>query len=141
MESSILDIVLGVIFGYLTIAILVVLAHHQGTKLLFNNILQQSECEISDGKPRAFRPSFLVFSCVTPFLTAVVGGALTTYFTPDYWSSNVLIVVITLLGALTALFEQKQAAGCAHGPGKPAWLSWITPLLGASGVYLGSRLF
>ena len=67
----------------------------------------------------------------------------------DARGATILIGLVTLLGVVNALIPPGMAAGpcpddvsmieATAGARQPAWYLWLDPLIGAAGVWFGSR--
>ncbi len=109
------------------------------------------------GADGAFRPGswdvsggWIAGSIAIGLFAAGVGGIVCSKVAADRRGLWLLIVVVVVLGVLSALPEAPVAAGTRDTDvgmfdammlaAQPGWLPWLNPLLGAVGVYFGARL-
>ncbi len=72
----------------------------------------------------------IVASIVVSLVAAVLGGVVCAKVATDNGGMWILIAAVVVIGVGVAV----------AGPMEPTWLTWLNPLLGAVGVYLGARL-
>ena len=92
-----------------------------------------------------------VGSIVVSLVAAFLGGIVCAKVAADTRGVWILIGVVVVLGigsvlmADTAVEMMTEVAevdmtGAMDSAQEPGWLAWLTPLLGAVGVYFGARL-
>ena len=108
------------------------------------------------GPTHAFRPDSWVVSgywslgsIVLGFAAACFGGKVCARMGHDARAAAILIALVIVLGVVQALMPVDMAAGprpdevsmmeATAGARHPAWFSWLNPLIGAAGVWFGSR--
>ncbi len=108
------------------------------------------------GPSRAFQPGtwdvaggWVLGSIVLGFVGAYVGGRVCARVAHDARAATILIAIMIVLGAVTALMPVDVAVEprpddvsmmeATAGARQPAWLSWLNPLIGVVGIWLGSR--
>jgi len=108
------------------------------------------------GPSRAFQPGmwevagvWVLGSIVIGFVGAYVGGRVCAGLAQDAGGAAILIAIVIVLGAVSALMPVEVAVGprpddvsmieATAGAHQPAWLRWLNPLIGVAGVWLGSR--
>ena len=108
------------------------------------------------GPSRAFQPGtwdvaggWVLGSIVLGFVGAYIGGRVCARVAHDARAATILIAIMIVLGAVTALMPVDVAVGprpddvsmmeATAGARQPAWLSWLNPLIGVVGIWLGSR--
>ena len=110
------------------------------------------------GPVGAFRPQswevsgmWLLGSIVASLLAAVFGGLVCTWVAADDRGLLMLMVLVVVLGVVLALGDAPAATGgirptevdmadAMNFAREPRWLAWLNPVLGAAGVFAGSRL-
>ena len=108
------------------------------------------------GPSRAFQPGsweisggWALGSVVLGLVAAYIGGRVCARVAHDARAATILIAIVLVLGVVTALMPLEMAAGprpddvsmmeATAGARQPAWITWLNPLLGAVGVWFGSR--
>ncbi len=108
------------------------------------------------GPSRAFEPgswevpaSWVLVQFALGFVGAYIGGQVCARVARDAGGATILIGLVIVLGVVRALMPPEMAAGprpddvsmmdAAAGAIQPAWFNWLNPLVGALGVWLGSR--
>ena len=108
------------------------------------------------GPSRAFQPgtwevsgAWALGSVVLGLVAAYIGGRVCAKVAHDPRAATMLIAIVLVLGVVTALVPVEVAAGprpddvstmeATASARQPAWISWLNPLIGAVGVWLGSR--
>ena len=108
------------------------------------------------GPSRAFQPgtwavsgSWVLSSIVIGFVGAYIGGRVCARVAHDAKGATILIATMIVLGVVSALMPVEVAAGprpddmsiweATLRASQPAWLSWLNPLIGVVGIWLGSR--
>ena len=108
------------------------------------------------GPSRAFQPGtwevaggWVLGSIVIGFAGAYIGGRACAGLAHDARGATILIAIVIVLGVVSALMPVEVAVGprpddvsmieATAGARQPAWLSWLNPLIGVAGVWLGSR--
>lgn len=111
----------GVILGFFTIVVLVLVTTPIAVKLLLKD---------PAGRPTA---PYLVANLLFGFLSAVAGGwvAGAVAGRAPLVHAGILGGLILALGLLTA------AQGGAARAGQPAWYGWTLPFVGAAGAFIG----
>ena len=90
----------------------------------------------------------IVGSIVVSLVAAVLGGIVCAKVAADNGGMWILIAAVVAIGVGLAVVGPMMAdmaaeAGMAEAMDvaeEPTWLTWLTPFLGAVGVYLGARL-
>ncbi len=88
-------------------------------------------------------------SVVAGLLAAVLGGIVCARLAHDQKAVWILIVIVVALGVVAALAPVQGVAGprpdevsmmeATVSASQPAWVTWLNPVLGAVGAWLGSR--
>ncbi len=108
------------------------------------------------GPSRAFQPgtwevagSWVFFSIVMGFAGAYIGGRVCARVAHDAKGAMILIGMMIVLGVVSALMPVEVATGprpddvsmleATMSASQPAWLTWLNPVIGVVGVWLGSR--
>jgi len=108
------------------------------------------------GPSRAFPPGTWgvgggwVLGCIVlGVVGAYVGGRVCARVANDARGATILIAIMIVLGVVSALLPVDVATGprpddvsmfeATTGAIQPAWLSWLNPLIGVVGIWLGSR--
>ena len=83
------------------------------------------------------------------FAAAYIGGRVCARLAHDARAATIVIAVVIVLGVVSAPMPVEVAVGprpddapmieATAGGRQPAWLSWLNPLIGVAGVWLGSR--
>ena len=108
------------------------------------------------GPSRAFQPDswevpggWALGSIVLGLAAAYIGGRVCARMAHDARAATILIAMVIVLGVVRALMPveisteprpddvsmMEATAGALH----PAWFNWLNPLIGAVGVWFGSR--
>ena len=108
------------------------------------------------GPMRAFQPGswevsggWVIGTVVLGFAAAYIAGRVCARLGHDARAATMLIALVIVLGVVRALMQvdmpveprpddlsmMEATAGARH----PAWFDWINPLIGAAGVWFGSR--
>ena len=108
------------------------------------------------GPSRAFQPGswevsggWALGSLVLGLVAAYIGGRVCARMAHDARATTILIAMVIVLGVVRALTPveipaelrpddvsmMEATAGALH----PAWFDWLNPLIGAVGVWFGSR--
>lgn len=108
------------------------------------------------GPMRAFQPGswevsggWVIGTVVLGFAAAYIGGQVCARVGHDARAATMLIALVIVLGVVRALMQvdvpveprpddlsmMEATASARH----PAWFDWINPLIGAAGVWFGSR--
>ncbi len=111
---------------------------------------------VTVGPSRAFQPdswvvsgSWALGSFVLGLAAAYIGGRVCARMAHDARAATILIAMVIVLGVVRALMPvaipaeprpddvsmMEATAGALH----PAWFNWLNPLIGAVGVWFGSR--
>ncbi|WP_420636671.1 hypothetical protein [Candidatus Palauibacter sp.] len=108
------------------------------------------------GPSRAFQPGswevpggWALGSGVLGLVAAYIGGRVCARVAHDAGAATILIAIVIVLGVVRALMPVEMAAGprpddvsmmeATAGALHPAWFNWLNPLIGAVGVWFGSR--
>ena len=108
------------------------------------------------GPSRAFAPGswevsvgWALVQLVLGLVGAYVGGQVCAWVAHDARGATMLIGLVIVLGVVNALIPPEMAAGprpddvsmleATAGARQPAWFNWLNPLIGAVGVWFGSR--
>ncbi len=108
------------------------------------------------GPSRAFEPgswdvpaSWVLVQLVLGFVGAYIGGQVCARLARDARGATILIGLVIVLGVVRALMAPETAAGrrpddvsmmeATAGALQPAWFNWLNPVIGAIGVWFGSR--
>lgn len=108
------------------------------------------------GPSRAFQPGswevpggWALGSIVLGLVAAYIGGRVCARVSHDARAATILIAIVIVLGVVRALMPVEMAAGprpdelsmmeATAGARHPAWFNWLNPLIGAVGVWFGSR--
>ena len=108
------------------------------------------------GPSRAFEPGswevpagWVLVQFALGLVGAYIGGQVCAKVARDAGGATILIGLVIVLGVARALMPPEMAAGprpddvsmmeATAGAIQPAWFNWLNPLVGAVGVWLGSR--
>ena len=108
------------------------------------------------GPSRAFQPGswevpfgWALGSLVLGLIAAYIGGRVCARVAHDAGAATILIAIVIVLGVVRALMPVETAAGprpddlsmmeATARALHPAWFNWLNPLIGAVGVWFGSR--
>ena len=108
------------------------------------------------GPSRAFEPGswevpagWVLVQFALGLVGAYIGGQVCARVARDAGGATILIGLVIVLGVVRALMPPEMAAGprpddvsmmeATAGAIQPAWFNWLNPLVGALGVWLGSR--
>ncbi len=108
------------------------------------------------GPSRAFQPGswevsggWALGSIVLGLVAAYIGGRVCAGVARDAKGATILIALVIVLGVVTALMPVEMATGprpddvtmmeATAGARHSAWFYWINPVIGAVGVWFGSR--
>lgn len=108
------------------------------------------------GPSRAFQPgswevpgAWALASCVLGLVGAYIGGRVCARVAHDASGATILVAIVIVLGVVRALMPLEIPAGprpddlsmmeATTGALHPAWFNWLNPLIGAVGVWFGSR--
>ena len=108
------------------------------------------------GPSRAFEPgswevsgSWVLGQVVLGLVAAYIGGRVCAKVARDAGGATSLIVMVIGLGVLNALMPGEMAAGprpddvsmmeATAGARQPTWFAWLNPVIGAVGVWFGSK--
>ena len=108
------------------------------------------------GPSRAFEPGswevpvgWALVQLVLGLVGAYIGGLVCAKVAHDARGAAILIGLVIVLGVGNALMAPETAAGprpddvsmmeATAGALQPAWFNWLNPLIGAIGVWFGSR--
>ncbi|MCY3966338.1 MAG: hypothetical protein OXG83_14985 [Acidobacteria bacterium] len=108
------------------------------------------------GPSRAFEPGswevpvgWAVVQLVLGLVGAYVGGQVCARVAHDAKGTTMLIGLVIVMGVVNALIPPEVAAGprpddvsmmeATAGALQPAWFNWLNPVIGAVGVWFGTR--
>ncbi len=108
------------------------------------------------GPSRAFEPgswdvpgNWALVQLVLGLAGAYIGGRVCARVAHDARGATILIGLVIVLGVVNALMAPETAAGprpddvsmmeATAGALQPAWFNWLNPLIGAVGVWFGTR--
>ena len=111
---------------------------------------------VAVGPTGAFQPGswevpvgWALGSLVLGFVGACAGGKVCVRIAHDARAPTILFGLVIVMGVVRALMPVEMAAGprpddlsmmeATAGAVHPAWFNWLNPLIGAAGVWLGSR--
>ncbi|MXW03408.1 MAG: hypothetical protein F4X59_14980 [Holophagales bacterium] len=111
---------------------------------------------VTVGPSRAFEPGswevpvgWAVMQLVLGLVGAYVGGQVCAWVAHDAKGATMLIGLVIVMGVVNALIPPEMAAGprpddvsmmeATAGALQPAWFNWLNPVIGAVGVWLGTR--
>ena len=134
--------ILAAIVGYITVlAVLFALSSVLWLALGPSHAFQPGTWEVAGG--------WVLGSIVIGFAGAYIGGRACAGLAHDAGGATILIAIVIVLGVVSALMPVEVAVGprpddvsmieATAGARQPAWLSWLNPLIGVAGVWLGSR--
>lgn len=134
--------ILAAIVGYVAIvAVLFALSSLLWLMLGPSGAFQPGTWEVSGG--------WVLWSVVIGFVGAYIGGRVCAKVAHDAKGATILIGMMIVLGVVSALMPAEMAAGprpddmsmweATLRASQPAWLTWLNPLIGVVGIWLGSR--
>ena len=108
------------------------------------------------GPSRAFEPGswevpvgWAVMQLVLGVVGAYVGGLVCAWVAHDAKGATMLIGLVIVMGVVNALIPPEMAAGprpddvsmmeATAGALQPLWFNWLNPVIGAVGVWFGTR--
>ena len=108
------------------------------------------------GPSRAFQPGtwevaagWILGSIALGFVGAYIGGRVCARMAHDAKGAMILIGIMIVLGVVSALMPVEAATGprpddvgmleATMSASQPTWLTWLNPVIGVVGVWLGSR--
>ena len=108
------------------------------------------------GPSRAFEPGswevsggWVLVQVVLGLVGAYIGGQVCARVARDARGATLLIGLVIVLGVVNALMAPEMAAAsrpddvtmmqATAGARQPVWYLWLNPLIGAAGVWLGTR--
>ena len=108
------------------------------------------------GPSRAFQPGswevaggWVFGQFVLGLVAAYIGGRVCAKVAPDTGGATILIGLVIVLGVMAALMPGEMAAGprpddvsmmeATAGARQPTWFAWLNPVIGAVGVWFGSK--
>ena len=108
------------------------------------------------GPSRGFQPGswevsggWALGSLVLGFAAAYIAGRVCARMGHDARAATMLIAIVIVLGVVRALMPVEMPLGprpddlsmmeATEGARHPVWFDWLNPLIGAAGVWLGSR--
>lgn len=134
--------ILAAIVGYIAIvAVLFALSSLVWLALGPSGAFDPGTWEVSGG--------WVLFSIVIGFVGAYIGGRVCARVAHDAKGAMILIGMMIVLGVVSALMPVEVATGprpddvsmleATMSASQPAWLTWLNPVIGVVGVWLGSR--
>ena len=92
--------------------------------------------------------AMIVASIVVSLVAAVLGGVVCAKVATDNGGMWILIAAVLVIGVgiavagpmMADMVSETDMADAMDTDQQPTWLTWLNPLLGAVGVYLGARL-
>ncbi|MDE2849593.1 MAG: hypothetical protein OXP74_03130 [Acidobacteriota bacterium] len=111
---------------------------------------------VTVGPSRAFEPGswevpvgWAVMQLVLGLVGAYVGGQVCAWVAHDAKGATMLIGLVIVMGVVNALIPPEMVAGprpddvsmmeATAGARQPAWFTWLNPVIGAVGVWFGTR--
>ena len=111
---------------------------------------------LTAGPSRAFEPGswevsggWVLVQVVLGLVGAYIGGQVCAWVAHDAKGAAILIGLVIVLGVVNALISAEMAAGprpddvtmmeATAGARQPVWYLWLNPLIGAVGVWFGTR--
>ena len=111
---------------------------------------------VTVGPSRAFEPGswevpvgWAVGQLVLGLVGAYIGGQVCAWVAHDAKGAAFLVGLVIVFGVVNALIPPEMAAGprpddvsmmqATAGAQQPAWFLWLNPLVGAVGVWFGTR--
>ena len=108
------------------------------------------------GPSRAFQPGswevsggWVLGQLVLGLVGAYIGGRVCARVAHDAGGAMILIGLVIVLGVVNALMPGEMAAGprpddvsmmeATAGARQPTWFAWLNPVIGAVGVWFGSK--
>lgn len=78
---------------------------------------------------------WVVASIVISLVAALIGGIVCARVAADARGVWILVAAVVVVGVVMAMQPDMTDAAAER-----AWLEWLTPFLGAAGVFIGARL-
>ena len=111
---------------------------------------------VTVGPSRAFEPGswevpvgWAVLQLVLGLVGAYIGGQVCAWVAHDAKGATMLIGLVIVMGVVNALIPPEMAAGprpddvsmmeATAGARQPVWFLWLNPVVGAVGVWFGTR--
>ena len=111
---------------------------------------------VTVGPSRAFEPGswevpvgWAVLQLVLGLVGAYIGGQVCAWVAHDAKGATMLIGLVIVMGVVNALIPPEMMAGArpddvsmmeaTAGALQPAWFNWLNPVIGAVGVWFGTR--
>ena len=108
------------------------------------------------GPSRAFQPGtwevtagWIIMTIVIGFVAAYIGGRVCARMAHDAKGAMILIGILVVLGVVSVLIPVEAATGprpddvsmmeATMSGRQPTWLTWLNPVIGVVGIWLGSR--
>ena len=134
--------ILAAIVGYIAMAaVLFVLFSILWVTLGPSHGFQPGSWEVSGG--------WALGSLVLGLVAAYIAGRVCARVGHDTRAATILIAMVIVFGVVRALMPVEMAVGprpddlsmmeATEGAVHPAWFNWLNPLIGAAGVWFGSR--
>ncbi|MXW55445.1 MAG: hypothetical protein F4Z59_01795 [Gemmatimonadales bacterium] len=111
---------------------------------------------VMPGASGAFQPGtwevasgWILGSIAIGFVGAYIGGRVCARVAHDARGALILIGILVVLGVVSALMPVEAATGprpddvgmleATMSANQPTWLTWLNPVIGVVGIWLGSR--
>ncbi|WP_419857343.1 hypothetical protein [Candidatus Palauibacter irciniicola] len=134
--------ILAAIVGYIAIvAVLFALSSLLWLVLGASGAFQPGTWEVASG--------WILGSIVIGFVGAYIGGRVCARMAHDAKGAMILIGILVVLGVVSILIPVEAATGprpddvgmleATMSARQPTWLTWLNPVIGVVGIWLGSR--
>ena len=134
--------ILAAIVGYVAIlAVLFALSSLLWMMLGPSGAFEPGTWEVAGG--------WILGSIALGFVGAYIGGRVCAQVAHDANGAMILIAIMVVLGVVSTLIPVEVATGprpddvsmldATRSARQPAWLTWLNPVIGVVGVWLGSR--
>lgn len=134
--------ILAAIVGYIAIvAVLFALSSLLWLVLGASGAFQPGTWEVASG--------WILGSIVIGFVGAYIGGRVCARMAHDAKGALILIGILVVLGVVSILIPVEVATGprpddvgmleATMSARQPTWLTWLNPVIGVVGIWLGSR--
>ncbi|MCY3700375.1 MAG: hypothetical protein OXH46_12225 [Gemmatimonadetes bacterium] len=134
--------ILAAIVGYIAIvAVLFALSSLLWLMLGASRSFQPGTWEVASG--------WILGSIAIGFVGAYIGGRVCARMAHDAKGALILIGILVVLGVVSILIPVEAATGprpddvgmleATMSANQPTWLTWLNPVIGVVGIWLGSR--
>jgi len=134
--------ILAAIVGYIAIvAVLFALSSLLWLALGASRSFQPGTWEVASG--------WILGSIAIGFVGAYIGGRVCARMAHDAKGALILIGILVVLGVVSILIPVEAATGprpddvgmleATMSANQPTWLTWLNPVIGVVGIWLGSR--